>query len=227
MSSATYGITSKFTAVAVAVALTLGSCGCANIEDDATRTKTEGTLAGAGIGTAIGAGLGAIFGGSKGALIGAAIGVGIGSLSGYFYGKHVADQKAEYATREEWLDACIERSRQVTADTQKYNAQLKEDIATLDKETKKLTAKNAKTDKDTLREESKKVAALREDTQKNIKNLEQEVEKQKTVVADARKNGDTQEAKKLDAEISKLKSQIKQMKEYNNKLASISARVAV
>ncbi|MBQ9220892.1 YMGG-like glycine zipper-containing protein [Succinivibrio sp.] len=227
MSSTTFGISSKITAFAVAITLTLGSCGCTNIKDDSTRTKTEGTLAGAGIGAAVGAGLGALFGGSKGALAGAAIGAGVGSLSGYFYGKHVADKKAEYASREEWLDACIDRSRQVTADTKKYNEQLKKDIAALDKETKTLTAKNANTDKKTLKEESKKIASLQSDTQKNIKNLESEVEKQKTVLADAKKNGDNQEAKILDAEIKKLNAQIKEMKEYNNKLASISARVAV
>ncbi len=227
MASTTFGISSKFTALAVAITLALGSCGCTNIEDDSTRTQTEGTMVGAGFGAALGAGLGALFGGSKGALVGAAIGVGVGSLSGYFYGKHVADKKAEYASREEWLDACIDRSRQVTADTKKYNEQLKKDIAALDKETKTLTAKNANTDKKTLKEESKKIAALQSDTQKNISNLESEVEKQKTVLADAKKNGDNQEAKILDAEIKKLNAQIKEMKEYNNKLASISARVAV
>lgn len=227
MASTTFGISSKITAIAVAITLALGSCGCTNIKDDSTRTKTEGTMAGAGIGAALGAGLGALFGGSKGALAGAAIGAGVGSLSGYFYGKHVADKKAEYASREEWLDACIDRSRQVTADTKKYNEQLKKDIAALDKETKTLTAKNANTDKKTLKEESKKIAALQSDTQKNISNLESEVEKQKTVLADAKKNGDNQEAKILDAEIKKLNAQIKEMKEYNNKLASISARVAV
>lgn len=227
MASTTFGISSKITALAVAITLALGSCGCTNIKDDSTRTKTEGTMVGAGFGAALGAGLGALFGGSKGALVGAAIGVGVGSLSGYFYGKHVADKKAEYASREEWLDACIDRSRQVTADTKKYNEQLKKDIAALDKETKTLTAKNANTDKKTLKEESKKIAALQSDTQKNISNLESEVEKQKTVLADAKKNGDNQEAKILDAEIKKLNAQIKEMKEYNNKLASISARVAV
>lgn len=227
MASTTFGISSKITAIAVAITLALGSCGCTNIKDDSTRTKTEGTMAGAGIGAALGAGLGALFGGSKGALAGAAIGAGVGSLSGYFYGKHVADKKAEYASREEWLDACIDRSRQVTADTKKYNEQLKKDIAALDKETKTLTAKNANTDKKTLKEESKKIASLQSDTQKNISNLESEVEKQKTVLADAKKNGDNQEAKILDAEIKKLNAQIKEMKEYNNKLASISARVAV
>lgn len=227
MASTTFGISSKITAIAVAITLALGSCGCTNIKDDSTRTKTEGTMAGAGIGAALGAGLGALFGGSKGALAGAAIGAGVGSLSGYFYGKHVADKKAEYASREEWLDACIDRSRQVTADTKKYNEQLKKDIAALDKETKTLTAKNANTDKKTLKEESKKIAALQSDTQKNISNLESEIEKQKTVLADAKKNGDNQEAKILDAEIKKLNAQIKEMKEYNNRLASISARVAV
>ena len=62
-------------ALCIAVSLTFGTAGCSNIQDDGTRTKTEGTLVGGGIGAAFGALLGGLIGGDgKGALIGAGIG---------------------------------------------------------------------------------------------------------------------------------------------------------
>jgi len=58
------------------VVLMIGSLsGCANIQDDGTRTKTEGTLVGAGAGAAIGAGIGALIGGGRGAAVGAGAGL--------------------------------------------------------------------------------------------------------------------------------------------------------
>lgn len=217
----------RLTAMCVALALCLGGVGCTNIENDATRTKTEGTLTGAGIGAAVGAGIGAIFGKGKGALIGAAIGAGVGSMAGYFVGAHVADKKAEYASREDWLDACIARTQEVTAETAKYNEQLKKDIAALNKETKALTAKRNKIDAETKKAEREKIEGLRNDTKSTLASLDTELSKQKQVLADARQNGNTKEAKALDAEIKKLQKQVNDMKAYNKQLASISARVAV
>ncbi len=55
----------KKIATALAVCMISASLvGCANIQDDGTRTKTEGTLVGAGVGAGVGAALGAIFGGN-------------------------------------------------------------------------------------------------------------------------------------------------------------------
>ena len=190
-------------AACLAVTLTFAGTGCSNIHDDSTRTKTEGTLVGGGIGAALGALFGGLIGGNgKGALIGAGIGAGIGSLAGFFVGKHVADKKAEYASREDWLDDCIAHTRKVTDETREYNAKLSKDI-------------------------NEAVLAMKEDTDKNIKQLQEEVKKDKTVLADAKANGNKKEAAELDKEIKELNAQISQMKKYNQKLASISARLAV
>ena len=62
---------------------------CANIQDDGTRTKTEGTLTGAGVGAVMGAIVGALLDGERGAVRGAAIGAGVGGVAGYAYGSHV------------------------------------------------------------------------------------------------------------------------------------------
>ena len=217
-------------ALCIAVSLTFGTAGCSNIQDDGTRTKTEGTLVGGGIGAAFGALLGGLIGGDgKGALIGAGIGAGVGSLAGFFVGKHVADKKAEYASREDWLNDCIAHTRQMTSETREYNAKLNKDINTLDRESKQLRTayKKKQADKSQMKKGRETVIALQKDTQKNIKSLQEEVKKDKQVLADARANGNKKEAATLDKEIKSLNAQIEQMKKYNAKLANISARLAV
>ena len=67
----------KFMAVVVVCTFSASLVGCANIQDDGKRTKTEGTLLGTGVGAGLGAAAGAIFGGStKATLVGAGIGAG-------------------------------------------------------------------------------------------------------------------------------------------------------
>ena len=63
----------------------LALTGCASMSDS-QRTKTEGTLVGAGTGALLGAVIGGVVGGRDGALIGAAIGTAAGGAAGYAYG---------------------------------------------------------------------------------------------------------------------------------------------
>ncbi len=217
-------------AACLAASLVFGMSGCTNIKDDSTRTKTEGTLVGTGIGAGLGALIGGLVGGDgKGALIGAGIGAGIGALSGFLVGKHVADKKEEYASREDWLDDCIAHARDVTKETREYNAQLKKDINSLDKETRTLNAsyKKKKASSEQLAAKQKEIKELQSANSEVIKKLEEEVKKQKEVVADARKNGNKREAAILDAEIKKLNADIADLKKANKSLASCSSRVAV
>ena len=204
--------------------------GCANIQNDSTRTKTEGTLVGAGVGAGVGAALGAIFGGNtKATLVGAAIGAGVGSLGGFFVGKHIADKKAEYASYEDWLDACISDTHKLNEETRSYNEKLGQDIAALDKESARLAAqykKNTAT-RDQLRAELKKVQALQKDADNNIASLQKDVQKRRQASSDAKAHGNAGQAQKLDAEIARLDKQIKEMKAYNKRLANISVRLAV
>ncbi len=216
-------------ALALAASLTFSFGGCANIQDDSTRTKTEGTLVGTGVGAGLGAIFGAIFGDGKGALIGAGIGAGIGALAGFFVGKHVADKKAEYASREDWLDDCIAHSRELNQETKTYNAKLSGDIKELEKSSKTLRAeyKKKKVTAEQMAQTRKAVDEMKAENTENIKKLQEDVAKQKTVLADARKHGDKKAARDLDKEIKTLNTQINQMKKYNSKLASVSSRLAV
>jgi uncharacterized protein YcfJ len=206
-----------------------GISGCTNISDDGTRTKTEGTLVGAGAGAAVGAGIGALLGGGRGALIGGLIGAASGGLAGYFVGDHIASKKSDYASQEEWLDACITQAKQVNAEAAQYNTQLKKEIAAYDKEATKLAAdyKKNTASKDALQAESKAIAKKSDEIKTNIAALENEVKNQKAVAEDAHTNGNTTQETAINKEIASLEKQIKQMQDYNSKLASISVRVAV
>jgi len=220
----------KFVAALVVCTFFASLVGCANIQNDATRTKTEGTLLGTGLGAGLGAAAGAIFGGNtQSTLIGAGIGAGVGALAGYLTGKHIADKKAEYASYEDWLDASYKDTEKINEQTRQYNAKLGQDINALDRESNALAAqykKNAAT-RNQMRAERKKVQALQKDSSSNIARLEKDMHKRREISADARAHGNTNQAKKMDAEIAKLDKQIKEMKAYNNRLASISARLDV
>ena len=211
------------------VLLSCSLVGCANIKDDSTRTKTEGTLVGAGAGAALGALIGGIAGGGRGALIGAGIGLGAGALGGFLVGKHVADKKAEYVSEEEWLDACIDHAHKVNAETKRYNARLAKDIAKLDRESATLQAqyRNKAATKSSLHAELKRTKQMQQETKKTLDLLEKDRSKQAQAAQEARRMGKTKKAAAMDREIKTLEAQIKKMREYNSKLANISVRLAV
>jgi chromosome segregation ATPase len=130
----------QFTAVACAGSLFF--TGCANIKDDTTRTKTEGTLAGAGLGALVGAGIGALAGGAhgRGIAAGAAIGAAAGGAGGYAYGSHVARKKQGYAASEERLSAMIDNARSERQSAEAYNSNLRRAIAQQRTELDRLSA---------------------------------------------------------------------------------------
>ncbi|MBN9427893.1 MAG: OmpA family protein [Burkholderiales bacterium] len=72
----------------LALTVSLGAAGCANMTDTQRRTAT-----GAGIGTAAGAVLGAAVGGGSGARTGAVIGAAGGALGGYIWSNRMEEQK--------------------------------------------------------------------------------------------------------------------------------------
>lgn len=89
-------------AASVALALTLGTGACKQMEEMSEKLGVGGTTAvGAGGGALAGAGIGAAFGGKKGALIGALVGGVAGGTAGYFYAKEVQKKKATEAQKRE------------------------------------------------------------------------------------------------------------------------------
>ncbi len=211
----------------VFLCLTLLMPGCANIQDDGTRTVVEGTGTGAGIGAALGAIFMAITGGNiaKGAAIGAAI----GGVGGAAVGTYIAKDKAAYASREAWLDAQIARSQKFNAILAQNNAKLKENFVKL--HIMSVALAKAYQEKKVTSAQMQKVQSSLENGQKKmntlIQALENEVIKQKAVVADAKAGKNDREAAIIEHEIQTLEARIKELKAEAQKLANMSMRISI
>jgi len=207
--------------LSLSTAVVLSLTGCSTTQPnmtDSQRTKAEGT----GIGVLGGAALGALIGGnSKGAAWGAAL----GGLAGYAYGSHVANEKAKYASKEDWLDACISSARKVNKNTRSYNAKLSRKIA----DTKRLVSlyKQNKVSKSELRAEKTLIDQERKTANKMLKNAQNELKAQQGVLRDAKKMGKKAEAQRLEKEIAIMKKENSKLQNQTNTLASLSALTAV
>lgn len=217
--------------VLVAIVSLLGGplSGCANIKDDRTRTQTEGTLVGAGVGAAAGAGIGAAVGGGRGALIGAGIGLLVGGLAGAAVGTHIANEKEKYASEEAWLDACLQQARQTNDQLKAYNEDLTGQIAALDEETRQLQRAYASkaTQRRNLVAEQKKIEAKIKEVNQQIAVAENEIAGQQKALASAQASNKSEESALLEAEIAALQRQKANLEEKVKQLASISARTSV
>jgi len=202
--------------LSTAVIVSMTGCTQPNMSDS-QRTKAEGT----GIGVLGGALLGAAFGGRKGAAWGAAL----GGVAGYAYGSHVANEKAKYARKEDWLNACISSARKVNKSTRSYNAKLSRKIA----DTRKLVSlyKQNKVSKSKLRAQKTLIDQERKTANKMLKNAQYELKAQQGVLRDAKKMGKKAEAQRLEKEIAIMKRENRELKSQTNTLASLSALTAV
>ena len=203
--------------------------GCANIKDDSTRTKTEGTMIGAGAGAVVGGLVGYLVGGEKGALIGAGVGAAAGAAGGYAYGDHVAGQKEKYAKEEDWLDACVVEAKQTNQDLIAYNDTLTKQIAEVKKETAALRKqyKNSSVLQAKLKERQKSVDEMLASTNTKLEFAKKELEAQKYVADDARKNQKSDYAVTMDSEAEQLKVTVAELEKKTKDLASLSASMSV
>ncbi len=201
--------------------------GCAGTQTDAGRTKTEATAVGAGGGALLGALVGGILGGDAGsALAGAAIGAAVGGVAGYAYGSHVADEKAKYASEEDWLNAAVASARQTNMETQAYNSQLRNDLALLEEETQQLAAdyRARKVERDLLLEEKATVQAKLKEANKKLGKAKWELENQQKVMANSKGGRGNPQLKR---EIAQLKKQINELEQHTQSLAAMSQLMSV
>jgi len=201
--------------------------GCAGMTDQ-QRTVSEGTGAGAAGGAILGAIVGQLIGkDTKGTLVGAAIGAAVGGGLGTAYGNHVASKKAEYASQEEYLNACIASAQQINEETRQYNASLENEIKGLDREVNSLLSKykRKKVSKSQLEKEQQKVQAKFSEAQAKLKAAQDEVEIQKQVLASERGKSKAELAESLDKEIALLEKSAKELDQQTQALASINQRV--
>ncbi|MBM9536207.1 YMGG-like glycine zipper-containing protein [Desulfobulbus alkaliphilus] len=204
--------------------------GCAGIQDDGDRTRSEGAATGAGIGAVTGAVLGQVFGGdTRSTVVGAAIGAALGGAGGYAYGKHVANQKEKYASEEDWLEACIAEAQRTNAAMARYNDELRQQIDGLRRDTEALEHQyaDAKTRNVQLKEKKKVVDGLARSADKELTAARSELAVQNAVVSEARSSGQSDYAQSLDNQLETLKDHIRELEKQTEELAAMSAAMAV
>lgn len=212
---------------AVLCAGSLFFTGCTNIKNDTTRTKTEGTLAGAGIGALLGAGVGALAGGGgRSIATGALIGAAAGGATGYAYGSHVAKKKQGYAASEERLRGMIGRTRSERQSAEAYNSNLRRAIVQQRSELNRISS--AKRSGQNVRGDADR---LRRNLDGNIERTNNQLEHKNAVLIEAKETLNDAPAgadrSKLQAEYNSLSQekallgqQIKQMNGMKQDLAS-------
>lgn len=199
----------------ILAALTFSVSSCTNIQNDGTRTRTEGALAGA----VLGAGLGAIIGNQSGnAGQGALLGAALGGLGGLAYGNHVANKKARYASEEAWLNACIAQAQQTNSSARSYNSQLSTRISALKQQIAAARASGSATQK---RNAKNAIIQLQRESNAELKKVDSEIQAQQGVLGQTKNS----RASSLRGEVSSLQSTRSSMRSNIDRLASLGNSV--
>ncbi|NVZ11122.1 glycine zipper 2TM domain-containing protein [Allochromatium humboldtianum] len=197
--------------------------GCANIQDDQQRTQAEGAAAGAVIGALIGYAIDK----EQGAAIGAVIGGG----AGFVVGNEIAKRKKAYANTEDFLNAQIARVAEFNRTTLAYNNKLRREIASLDRESKRLQAqyKSGAIKKQTLVSKRNALNEKIAGSKKLEQTLVQEQKVQSQILAEERKTRPANDPyiRKLEREVKTLQGNIDTLRSNNTQLAQIDPRLSV
>jgi len=197
--------------------------GCANIQDDQKRTQAEGAAAGAVIGALIGYAIDK----EQGAAIGALIGGG----AGFVVGNEIAKRKKAYANTEDFLNAQIARVAEFNRTTLAYNDKLRREIASLDRESKRLQAqyKSGAIKKQTLVSKRNALNEKIASSKKLEQTLVQEQQVQSQILAEERKTRPANDPyiRKLEREVKTLQGNIDTLRSNNTQLAQIDPRLSV
>ena len=197
--------------------------GCANIQDDQQRTQAEGAAAGAVIGALIGYAIDK----EQGAAIGAVIGGG----AGFVVGNEIAKRKKAYANTEDFLNAQIARVAEFNRTTLAYNDKLRREIASLDRESKRLQAqyKSGAVQKQALVSKRNALNEKIAGSKKLEQTLVQEQKVQSQILAEERKTRPANDPyiRKLESEVKTLQGNIETLRSNNTQLAQIDPRLSV
>jgi hypothetical protein len=153
-------------------------------------------------------------------IAGATAGGRIGYLKGGEWGRRVARKKAEYASTEQYLAACIDDAHRLRMNAEKENAKLRAKMQNSKQKlaSGKLTPKQRQTEKAKISEE-------REAVQFRVERIDLEVKAQRQILVETSGQKDTREERELlRGEIKKLESEKAKLKEYNSQLAQLGNR---
>lgn len=196
--------------------------GCAGMTDQ-SRTKAEGTGAGAVLGGLIGYAVGD----ERGMAIGAAAGAGLG----FFVGNEIAKRKQAYASSEEFLNSEIASTKEFNKTTMAYNKTLSQDIKIFEKESKSLRGEYDKgaIDKKVLAAKSADLQKRVDATRKLEKTLAKELKVQNAILADEKKSRpkNDQYIARLEKEVNALRTNLDKLRDGSTQMARIDQRLSV
>ena len=219
----------KRTVVSMVMVLAVTVAGCANIQDERTRTQTEGAVVGSGIGAGFGAVIGGLSGGHRGALQGAGIGAVVGGIGGFLTGRHIANKKSVYASQEDWLDDSIAAARQTNSDIARYNADVQQEIDRLDQESVRLIAdyENYRAVSSALVAANKKVQEYRQQLRSDIASLKEEIAANRQIVEEVQaESGRTSKSVAMMREVDEMEQHLAELERCDRQLASISRHLS-
>ena len=200
------------------VAVFLTSCATAG-----DRARTEGMLAGAGIGSAVGGGLGYLaLGNGLVSGVGAAIGGAIGGAAGYVYADRIAKRHATLAGKENELDARLALARGVNEDTEQYNRRLRGEVTDLEAKIAELEAgaKLGTITKEKVDEQKQFLSMKIEDANRRLVLANDELQRLKNLRAEQKQSSEA-----LDEQIRALESNLAEMRTTTTALASLNQRI--
>ena len=220
----------KYIFIFTIIGITVILSACATTSDkqgavsDEQRTKGEATLLGGMLGQLLGAAVG-----DDNRVKGAAIGGIIGAGAGYLVGSEIAKRKKKYASEEEFLDEEIVSAQELNEAAENYNARLRRDIQSLDRDTQTLSAQYD-AGEITQAELDKERQAIKEkisDSDTILADLNKEKEIKMEVASEQRNKGDYGDtyAVQLEEEIYLLQKNIDELNRHSQQLASIDERL--
>jgi uncharacterized protein YcfJ len=215
----------KAMALVLGAAMLLNTTGCATATDQ-QKTVGQGAAGGAILGAVIGTIVGHQFGDrTSGALIGAAI----GGLGGAAYGNHVAGKKKQFASQEDYLNACLAQANKEYSEALAYNDKLGQQVEQLDARVTELAGLVG--DQERLQREApalkRELAAQKQATDARIAQVNKEIQIQREVLATERNAGAGAQLAALDQKIRDLETVRNQLAEGSRQLASSSSRMTM
>ena len=206
------------------VALGLFS-GCSTMSDE-DKTKAQSI----GVFGAVGSVIGGVIGHQMGdATVGAVVGGVAGATGGALYGDHVVKKKSDYASQEDYLQACIGQAEEMLTLATEYNSTLVTEVANLDAEvTSTMEAYQQKQNqKEDVLAVQTALAEKHKDAAESLAAITEEIKQQRSVLEAEAGNAASGTLKKLEEKIAKLEEQKAELTEHTSRLASIQSRISV
>lgn len=188
--------------------------GCASLNDK-TLTQAQGAAAGC------------LAGGLVGFLIkqnptAAAIGCVAGGAAGFVYGDHVAGKKEAYKNQEEYLKAVIDESTKVRDETHLATQQLKQEINSLNQQTKikRGHLQTAKANTETILNKKERQKKILASSQAALTRVNNEIAVQQHVIEQEAKSSNSETIMLASTRLTELQQEERALKEALTQIAS-------